>query len=229
MKPPSKVPASWATNLAVPVGWMRQFRYLSNRFDEIADIDGDIVECGLGEGNTFSMLAYLVGSENRGRKGARKLWGFDSFQGFPQPSRWDESPRKPLKGEWRVTQALIHKRLSDSGIKRGFPQLDIRITKGFLAQSLPNFPKRRIALLHLDVDLYEGYRDGLSYLFPKMAVGGLVLFDEYREFHPRDPAYGKKEKWPGCSRVVDEYFANRPEKPIYDAEAKKYFVVKIGR
>src|SRR3989304_7201332 len=123
MKPPSKVPASGATTLAVPVGWMRQFRYLSNRFDEIADIDGDIVECGLGEGNTFSMLAYLVGSENRGRKGARKLWGFDSFQGFPQPSRWDESPRKPLKGERRVSQALIHKRLAGSGIKRGFPPL----------------------------------------------------------------------------------------------------------
>lgn len=28
--------------------WMRQFRYLTKRFDSIAMIDGDIVECGVG-------------------------------------------------------------------------------------------------------------------------------------------------------------------------------------
>jgi hypothetical protein len=41
--------------------------------------EGDMVECGLGEGNTFAMLAYFIGSE--GRQQPRTLWGFDSFEG----------------------------------------------------------------------------------------------------------------------------------------------------
>jgi len=225
---PSKVPTSWATVSPVPVGWMRQLLYMGWRYEEIRGIPGDVVECGLGEGNTFAMLAYLIGSEDR--QPSRTLWGFDSFEGWPEPDSFDASPRNPTKGEWTVSEEMITRRFEESGIYKEFPQLKVKTVKGFLRDTLSGGSQAdlpdQIAFLHIDVDLYEGYRDALKYLFPKVSKGGLVLFDEYKEFHPEDPAYGDLEKWPGCTKAIDDYFRDRPETIQYHPETKKYYVVK---
>lgn len=192
----------------------------------IQDISGDVVECGLGEGNTFAMLAYLTGGGQR----RRTLWGFDSFEGWPKPTPWDASPRKPQAGEWKVSGEMIQRRLEDSGIRREFPKLRIRVIKGFFDTTLPRFPKGQIAFLHIDADLYPGYRDALVHLFPKVVSGGVVALDEYLEF-PKTPKYGNGaiEKWPGCTRAIDEYFANRPEKPQRHQETGKYYIIKAAK
>lgn len=220
---PSRVPTQWVTQSPVPVGWMRQFKYFIEIFKEIKNIPGDVVECGLGEGNTFAMLAYLIGSENL--KPIRKLWGCDSFEGWPEPSLCDASPRNPKKGEWRVSEEMVQKRLEESKINKEFPDLDIKIIKGFFGKTLPSFPKRQIAFLHIDADLYKGYRDSLKYLFPMVTKGGIVLFDEYKEF-PSGPEYNGQEKWPGATKAIDDFFASSPYEIQYWQETKKYYVIK---
>ena len=243
---PSKVPTAWQVAKPVPVswmdqlrelpadlshGWINQFLYMARLYDQIRNIPGDVVECGLGEGNTFAMMAYFIGRE--GRQPPRALWGFDSFEGWPEPDLSDASPRKPTRGEWKVSEEMVLRRFEESGLSREFPGLNLRIAKGFVGDTLPSFSKDRhpIAFLHLDLDLYPGYHDALEYLFPLVVKGGLVLFDEYQEYHPELPDYVDKtgrllEKWPGCSRAVNEYFVNRPEKPQYYAPTNKYFVLK---
>ncbi|MDO8565339.1 MAG: TylF/MycF/NovP-related O-methyltransferase [bacterium] len=220
-----KEATQWTTPHPVPVGWMKQFRYFLTLFSRISNVPGDVVECGIGEGNTFTMLAYLVGSENAAPK--RRLLGFDSFEGFPEPDPRDVSPRDPQKGEWKIAEEVVRTRLEESKILKTFPDLDFLITKGFLNETLPEFPDRQIAFLHIDVDLYAGYRDALNFLFPKVVSGGIVLFDEYKDF-PNRPEYGSGtiDKWPGCTQAVDEYFKDRPEKIEYYPEMKKYYVVK---
>lgn len=221
-----KEPTQWSTGHPVSVGWMKQFRYFLTMFGRISSVPGDVVECGLGEGNTFSMLAYLIGSENMETK--RNLWGFDSFEGFPEPDSFVASPRNPKMGEWRFTEESVRSRLQESGILTAFPELMTIITKGFFGTTLPEFPDRPIAFLHIDADLYEGYRDALHHLFPRVVRGGVVLFDEYREF-PNRPEYdyGRVEKWPGCTKAVDEYFKGRPERIQYYLDTKKYYVIKV--
>lgn len=222
----------WSTGNSVPVGWMRQFRYMSGLFDRITRVEGAVVECGLGEGHTFAMLAFLLGEE-RGVQ-SRTLWGFDSFEGWPAPQPCDASPRDPKEGEWKVDQEMIRRRLHETGIYKTYPDIRIEVVKGFLRDSLPHHVNEvgTIAYLHLDLDLYEGYRDALVHLYDKVADGGVVCFDEYREFPPDDPKYivdGKPvEKWPGCTKAVDEFFASRPEQLQFDGATKKYFVVKDG-
>lgn len=229
MNGPSKVPTQWAIAHPVPVGWMRQFRYFAWLYSKIREVPGDVVECGLGEGNTFAMLAYLVGSENEGGQSRRTLLGFDSFEGWPEPTAWDASPRNPQAGEWRVSGEMVRHQLEESGVKREFPELQIRVVKGFFDTTLPRFPKDQIAFLHIDADLYPGYRDALIHLFPKVTPGGVVAFDEYLEF-PRTPEYdnGTIEKWPGCTRAVNEYFANRPEELKFHKESGKYYTIKVA-
>ncbi len=112
----------------------------------------------------------------------------------------------------------------------GLQDLEFNITGGFFDKTLPTSPVSEIAFLHIDCDLYPGYRDALKNLFPRVAVGGVVAFDEYKEF-PDRPEYGNGtvEKWPGCTKAVDEFFAGRPEKIQFDSSVKKYFVVKQAK
>ncbi len=216
-------PTQWATPVNVPVGWMRQFRYMARLFDGINGIPGDVVECGLGEGYTFAMLGYLIGSERA--QPSRILWGFDSFEGWPAPTEYDQSPLNPQRGEWAVGQDQVRQRLEGSGVTQAFPDLEIRIVPGFFSDTLPSFPERSIAFLHLDCDLYTSYHDALTHLFPKVAPGGMVLFDEYREF-PRE--YGGKEKWPGATKAIDEYLVHTGLSLQYDEETQKYYVIKCS-
>ena len=184
------------------------------------------MECGIGEGNTFAMFAYFIGSEDRAPK--RMLYGFDSFLGWPKPSPYDvASPRNPQEGEWKVDEGMIMERFKDSKISEEFPDLKIKIEKGFLRDTLSKFPSTEIAFLHIDVDLYEGYRDALEYLFPMVVKSGIVALDEYKEFpNLSEYDYGKIEKWPGCTKAVDDFLKNYPEELQFHPDTKKYFLVK---
>jgi Macrocin-O-methyltransferase (TylF) len=213
--------AHWDTDVPVPLKWMRQFRYFASLFEKISALQGDVVECGVGKGNTFLMLCYLAGASSI----QRTVRGFDSFAGFPQPSVHDVSYRNPRAGEWCVPETLVRERLKTAGVHDAYPQLQVCITPGFLGETLPKeaHAPYEIAFLHLDVDIYDSYRDGLQYLFPKVVPGGIVAFDEYREFSPKRPT---EEKWPGCTKAVDEYLAPLGYTPVYHPETRKYFVMK---
>ncbi len=227
MKGPSKEKTQWSVSQPVSVGWMKQFGYFSWLYEHIKYVSGDIVECGLGEGNTFSMLAYLAGREDSVKP--RKIFGFDSFEGWPEPNKSDQSPRNPKKGEWKVSEEMIRQRLNDACIVKNFPNLRIIVTKGFLGDTLPRLSYFDIAFLHIDVDLYEGYRDGLKYLWDMVVPGGIVTFDEYQEF-PNKPEYGQGtiEKWPGCTKAVNEFLqtAGQGQYLKYHQETKKYYLIK---
>ena len=43
---------------------------------------------------SFQMLKLLNES--------KKIFGFDSFCGFPNPTKEDRSPRNPKKGDWNI-------------------------------------------------------------------------------------------------------------------------------
>ncbi len=237
-----RTPTSWAVAKAVSVElmkqlreasinispkWINQFLYMSMLYDKIKELEGDVVECGLGEGNTFAMLAYLVGTE----EAKRRLYGFDSFEGFPEPHPFDDSPRKPQKGEWKMEESLVQKCLEETGIYREFPDIDINIVKGFVGDTLPHFPRvRKIAFLHVDLDLYEGYKDTLENLWPLVVDGGVVAFDEYREFRPHEPEYvvdgHPVPKWPGCDKAIDDYFKDKDEVFRYHSPTRKYYIIK---
>ena len=165
---------------------------------------GDIVECGVGMAITFQMLVYL----NTGRT----VWGFDSFEGFPEPTKEDSGNRLPQKGEWREvsvgeTMEMIKEVVSNVS--------NLRIKEGFFQDTVPHYQGAGIALLHLDVDLYESYEVCLRHLFPKVVEGGVVVFDEYNEAN-----------WPGATQAINEYFKGTPYTIIKDPLSSKYYVKK---
>ena len=189
------------------------FLYLSRMIDLITSVDGVIVECGVGEARTLQMLALLLQEENKGRA----LWAFDSFEGFPEPTGEDASPRNPKKGEWkRMTRSQVYDVLNELNIRT-----PVYVTQGYFEDTLRDVKIPPIALLHLDVDLYKSYKTCLEYLFPLVVKGGVVLFDEYRN-------ETELSKWPGAIRAIDEYVGPTGYPIRQDPTSQKYFLIKAA-
>jgi len=76
----------------------------------------------------------------------------------------------------------------------GYPQANIRYIKGKVEDTLPEVSPDEISILRLDTDWYESTLCELEVLFPKLAVGGVLIIDDYGH-------------WQGCRKAVDEYFS----------------------
>ena len=83
--------------------------------------------------------------------------------------------------------------------KTGYPLDNIRCIQGRVEEKIPAFmPKGVISLLRLDTDWYESTRHEMINLYPKLAIGGALIIDDYGH-------------WLGAKLAVDEYFAaNKP-------------------
>jgi O-methyltransferase len=191
---------------------MDNILYYSRMYERIQGVDGAIVECGVGKGRSFLFFNYLAYRE--GKK--RTLWGFDSFEGFPEPTTYDESPRNPKKGEWSgFSPEDMQGILRTTGFTTDWIEKQVKLIKGFFSATLDQYDGAPIALLHIDSDLYESYKEPLEELFSKVVEGGLVLFDEYN-----------RPNWPGATKAVDEFFAGTKYRVEHDGAYNKYFVIK---
>lgn len=180
-------------------------------YDKIKDVEGDIVECGVAYGGSLFILGALMKEEGKNRK----LYGLDSFEGFPEPTAEDISEYRVIsKGEYRDT--------SEESVNKLFQALSLQepiLIKGYLEKTAKSLKNKvdKIAFLHVDVDLYSAYKVTLKELFGKVEKGGIVLFDEYNE-----------PKFPGATKAVNEFFANTDyqlQKIKYINEYR-YFVIK---
>ena len=173
-------------------------------------INGDIVECGVGRGISL----YKISKISSNLKIKKKIFGYDSFEGFPEPHISDLSYKNVKKGQWSDTSIKFVK---SHFIKNNFSDFYdnyITLTKGFFNQTLENSKHKKISYLHIDCDLYQGYKDVLENLYNKVSKGGVILLDDY----------GHK-KWPGATKAVND-FANKNNLKIqYSNTFDKYLIV----
>lgn len=204
-------------SLTLTQGLAARLFYFQRMIERVDAVSGNIVECGVGKAKSFQMLAMLMSQYKR----SGNLWGLDSFEGYPEPTSEDESPRQRKKGEWNfLGDHLVIDVLRQAGIEEDLLKR-VKLVKGFVEDTLPKAEGKigPIALLHLDINLYSGYKTCLEQLFPKVAKGGVVLFDEYMN-------RGDEIYCPGAKKAIDEYFAGKPYKIERDQIYGKYFVVK---
>jgi len=180
---------------------MRRTLYMARLLTEVGGVSGSIIECGVGQGRGLAVWASLslLAQDNR------HIWAFDSFEGFPPLAPEDKATAdfEASLGEYRqfnipyVMATLRQFGISDSDINRR-----IAFAKGFIPESLVLFDKKPIALLHLDLDIYEPYKAALEFFWEFVSPGGIVAFDEY------DKAFDV-HKWPGAQKAVNEFLDAR--------------------
>lgn len=124
-------------------------------------LDGDYVECGTYEGYSMDVvLRYLHGLPGR------RCWFYDLFnptglagEGKPLP---EHSP-------------ALHGRVVD----RFAPWPNVTVTRGKVPDVLARVAPDRIAFLHIDMNNADAERGAMEVLFDRLAVGGMVVFDDY--------------------------------------------------
>jgi hypothetical protein len=152
-------------------------------------LPGDFAECGVYQGGTALLLCRIM-------QGTRKtLYLFDSFQGLPPPHPAHDPPLF-REGQFTTAVAVVKQRLSS------FHQFTA-VREGWIPKTFQGLEHHQYAFVHVDVDFYQSALDCCAYFYPRLTPGGILLFDEYG--------------WPsthGEKLAVDEYFADKPERPI---------------
>lgn len=205
-------------NISNTIYWLDFFKMIEN-------IPGDIVECGIGRGRSLLIISALNEILDSDHGGNRRIFGYDSFEGFPQPTKEDDSHRNPKKGEWSKSPSGKYPYTIDF-IKKiliigGITNVDKRITlrKGFFEHSLSNHPDAPIALLHIDADLYQSYKITLQHLYEKVIVGGIIIFDDFT-------SKGKNESFPGARKAVREFLKDEFNNIQLSSRGNYYYIKK---
>jgi hypothetical protein len=163
---------------------LKRFLALYEIFKLVLPVKGSVVECGVFRGfglMTWAKLSTILEPENL----TRRIYGFDTFQGFPSVTVKDENQfAPPQAGElgadsYDELQSLIAAYDQD----RFLGHIDkVHLIRGDVAQTIPEFlrdhPHTVVSLLFLDLDLYEPTRVALNNFLPRMPRGAVLAFDE---------------------------------------------------
>ena len=173
-------------------------------FRMIQDVPGHIVECGVFRGASLMSFAKFLEIFCAGDR-ARKVYGFDNFEGFASLHEKDgstDSAADKVVGGWNAGHYFeeLQKHVEIFHADSFVPHSQrVILVKGDISTGAAEFmqknPGFRISLLHLDVDMYEPTLAALKAFYPAVVPGGLVVIDEYAI-----------TTWPGESAAVEEYF-----------------------
>ena len=144
------------------------------------EIPGDIIECGVFKGTSFSRFAML--RELFGNPKNNKLIAFDVFSDkFPDTKYKNE---KIQRKHWISTaggSSIGTKQLEKIFKKKKIKNFEL--ISGDVLKTVPKYvqknPGLKIALLNVDIDFVETTQCVLDNLYSKVVKGGIILFDNY--------------------------------------------------
>ncbi|MCS5503258.1 TylF/MycF family methyltransferase [Lysinibacillus sp. A4] len=166
-------------------------------YKKIVNLPGDVIELGVFKGN--SLIQFATFRELLENQYSRKIVGFDMFGSFPMTNKvesdkmfvenWNETFGNDFLSIEDLERSFQHKKFENIELIQG----DILTT---LSEYLEQHPYLKIALLHIDVDVYEPTALALELLFERVVSGGLIVLDDY----------GTVE---GETKAVDEFLSEK--------------------
>ena len=202
-------PCSWQQKMENFPNYIRRqnltrFLVLYEIFKKILTVKGSIIECGVNHGfgiSTWCKLSAILEPVNL----TRRVYGFDTFDGFPSLSNADISrtSKHVKKGDLAADsyeELMSISKINDSTRFLGHvPKL--HLIKGNAITTIPQFiednPHVIVSLLYLDFDLSEPTKIALEYFLPRMPKGSIIAFDEL-----------DNPLWPGETQAMVECFEN---------------------
>jgi len=171
------------------------------------DIKGTFVECGVWRGGSSMVIAKMLSNRN---VNDRKIYLYDTFEGMSEPTHNDidlrgasastllkENENNKTDSVWclaDLSDVQHNLRLTN------FPEENLVYVKGKVEDTIPEtMPEDNIALLRLDTDWYDSTKHELMFLYPKLALNGVLIIDDYGH-------------WEGCRKAVDEYLTEKRER-----------------
>jgi FKBP-type peptidyl-prolyl cis-trans isomerase 2 len=160
-----------------------------------ADLDGDVIELGVGLGGMSLFLGRIA------KDLQKKVYSLDSFAGLPRPDGAKDNDYFRATDYAGTTDVLERFR---QNIRRF--ELDGTVTpiQGFFAETLPRLPADlRLCLAHLDSDLFDSVITSLEAIYDRVVDGGVIVIDDF--FHHAQ----------GPARACASFFSQRGIRPVY--------------
>jgi O-methyltransferase len=163
--------------------------YLLDRLARHAtNLIGEFAECGVYRGGT----AYLLANAIRSCSPGKKLHLFDTFEGMPETAG----------------------KQTDGHIKGDFGDVNLQEVQHYLSQfdhicyhvgnipwTFQNVRASKFCFVHIDVDIYRSTFDSLSFFYPRLVQGGVLVIDDYGFLQYR---YAAK-------KAVDDFMSDKRE------------------
>jgi len=148
-------------------------------------IKGDIAEVGVYQGGSARVICKY--------KGKKHLYLIDTFEGLPRTKRSDRNKvinKIYKKGQYPSTMEMVKKSLSSFD--------DVYIYKDFFSADYRTLNGKKFSLVHLDLDIFQSTLDCLTYFYPRMCKGGVIITHDYQSAS-------------GVKRAFDQFFKNKSE------------------
>jgi hypothetical protein len=160
-----------------------------------AKIPGGMAELGVYRGGSAKIICEA--------KAAKPLHLFDTFEGLPElekpDTRFEGGQYKSSRDE--VTEYL-----------KGHSQVFIH--QGLFPATAIQIHDERFSFVHLDADTFPSITAGLSFFYPRMNAGGLILIHDYA--------------WaPGVRDAVEQFLEDKIE-PLIELAGSYCGIVKIA-
>jgi hypothetical protein len=124
---------------------------------------------------------------------SRDLYLCDTYEGMPAATDNDRDYLDQSGGCKQGAGAASLKEVQANIFSTGYPKNQIHLIKGMVEETIPKITPRQISLLRLDTDWYESTKHELTFLFPLLQPGGVLIIDDYGH-------------WQGARKATDEYF-----------------------
>jgi hypothetical protein len=153
------------------------------------------------KGNTASLLVELARFFNT------TAYLLDTYEGFSN---------EDMIGEAEQTQPFSDTSLE--AVRSLVGEKNVNYVKGRFPGTANAIPDaERFCLVNLDCDLYAPFSAALDYFYPRLLPGGFLVMHDYSSLH-----------WPLVEKAVDEFFSDKPERPILIPDKSGTAVVRRG-
>lgn len=139
---------------------------LSNTIEK--NIPGDVVEFGCYVGESSKYLRMVLDYHNSNKK----LHVYDSFEGLPPLSKYEENTGW-RSGTLKTTEQVLEQNFISNGLRPP------SIHKGWFKDVNPEDVPDQICFGFLDGDFYDSIHDSFSLVYPKLSKGGCLVFHDY--------------------------------------------------
>ncbi len=136
--------------------------------EQAAKVGGDVLEIGVWRGGSGTLIARRAA--DCGLEGSVYLC--DTFRGVVKAADQDSAYRGGEHAD--TSQAEVRRFLDQLGLHRA-----VLLPGIFPDETGDRISDRRFALCHIDVDTYQSAADILDWVWPRLNLGGMVVYDDY--------------------------------------------------
>ena len=164
-------------------------------------VEGHFAECGVFRGASAYPMCELAAKTNR------QVHLFDSFEGLSEPNELE-------KGHWSRGDLSV----SEEDVRQNLSEFEcFKTFKGWIPEAFPRIEDCKYSFLHVDVDLEQPTRDSITFFYPRMDPGAVILLDDHGS-----------AMCPGARKTALDFFTDRGEM-VLDLATGQGLVIKRGR